>query len=482
MAENATEAPAAPPAVLAGETDATASSKPNPPVEAAAEPAASRQTQQLSAGEAAASTTGKDENLPEPPARPIPAFAPAIPAGKPQNLVSLVTKSPLKTIVGELGRENDQHIEVYDLKTSQSQTFAKADLRTINKDIGEQSVIDAVGLANYMAWRIKQVLPLAATGKIAQIDGPVIFLTLGKSIGLEAGKELTVYRGGTEIKDPDTGKLLGKQRRKVARLQAIEVQDNLTKARLLGDLETRLEIGDEVEPAVVNNLVGVLPLVNDDDEETASGKRVAEELTTGLVNREVPVVERRLLDKVLVELNRQQSPAFDSSKAQQIGKQLGAYAIVVGTLSAKGNTLEAQLRLVRVETGEIMLAASQIIRDARTVAGNAEPRKAVRWQAALRSPRLALAMVWRVRSLCLGRSHDRTRRKPDSRPKLGGQRRRDDSRSARAGRKMILELFRSEHAKFVDNLIKLARDNRDVVAGISILSPYDKSGGLTPAD
>jgi hypothetical protein len=98
----------------------------------------------------------------------------------------------------------------------------------------------------------------------------------------------------------------------------------LTKAKLLGDLETRLEIGDEVEPAVVNNLVGVLPFVNDDDEETASGKRVAEELTTGLVNREVPVVERRLLDKVLGELNRQQSPAFDSSKAQQIGKQLGA--------------------------------------------------------------------------------------------------------------------------------------------------------------
>ena len=175
----------------------------------------------------------------------------------------------------------------------------KADLRSINKDAAERTAIDTVGLPNYMAWRIKRVLPLAAAGKIAQFDGAVIFITLGKSSGLEVGKELTVYRDGAEIKDPDTGKSLGKQRCKVARLEAIEVQDNLTKAKLLGDLDAKLEIGDQVEPAVHTDAVAVFPLVNPDGDETVGTRRIAEELTTGLVNRGVRVVERRLLDTVL---------------------------------------------------------------------------------------------------------------------------------------------------------------------------------------
>ena len=223
-----------------------------------------------------------------------------------------------------------------DLKTGELQTFAKADLKTIRRNVAERTAIESVGLPNYMAWRIKKVLPnAAAEGKIAQIDGPTVFVSLGKNAGLENGQELLVYRGDTDIKDPDTGKIIGRQRRKIARLEAIDVEAQVTKAKLLGDLETQLAVGDVVEPAVVANAVAIFPLVNADEEETVGSKRIAEELTTGLVNRGVKVVERRLLDRVRGELQLQQAAAFNSAKAQQVGKQLGAYGVVVGTISPK---------------------------------------------------------------------------------------------------------------------------------------------------
>jgi serine/threonine protein kinase/TolB-like protein len=322
---------------------------------------------------------------------------------KSPDFVSVVTNSPVKTVVGELGRENDRHIEVIDLKSDQAQIFAKSELRTINKDVAEQTVIDTVGLPNYVAWRVKQLLPVAASGKIAQVDGAIIFVTLGRAVGLAPGNELAVFRGGAEIKDPDTGKSLGTQRRKIARLEALEVQENLTKAKLLGDLETQLAVGDLVEPAVVNNLVAVLPLVDDLNQETTAGSRLAEELTTGLVRRGIPVVERRLLDKVLGELNRQQSNLFDPAHVQQAGKQLGAFAVVVGTVAPKDKSTEIQLRAVKVATGEILLATSHLIRDpsAHKSSPPAAPKSAGAWERSKEENAADIAYLSQMKHLSL---------------------------------------------------------------------------------
>ena len=74
------------------------------------------------------------------------------------------------------------------------------------------------------------------------------------------------------------------------------------------------------------------------------------------------MVERQLLDTIQSELRLQQNATFDPSKAQKVGKQLGAYAVVVGTVVPKGRLTEAQLRLVRVETSEILVVASQVLK------------------------------------------------------------------------------------------------------------------------
>ena len=59
-----------------------------------------------------------------------------------------------------------------------------------------------------------------------------------------------------------------------------------------------------------------------------------------------------------------QCEAFDAVKAQRIGKQLGAYGVVLGTIAPKNKLAEAQVRFVKVETAEILIAASQLVRDA----------------------------------------------------------------------------------------------------------------------
>jgi len=213
---------------------------------------------------------------------------------KSPELISLVTSGSAKTMLGELARENQSHIELLDLKTGQLQIFSKSDVKTIRRGVAERTVIDSVGLANYMAWRIKKVLPLAsATGKVAQIDGAVVYVSIGSNLGVEVGDEFVVYRGVADIKDPDTGKILGQQRRKIATLHAVEVEQQLTKCKLIGDLDIPIELGDVAQPAFVANSVAVLPLVNDQGNETVTSKRIAGELTTGLVNRGVRVVERR---------------------------------------------------------------------------------------------------------------------------------------------------------------------------------------------
>jgi hypothetical protein len=157
-----------------------------------------------------------------------------------------------------------------------------------------------------------------------------------------------------------------------------------------------LEIGDSVVPAVARKAIVVLPLVDAGGNETNVGRQVAEELTTTLVNRGVAVVERSILEKVLSELAIQQSSLIDPKTAQRVGKQIGAYAVLTGTVLPKEQTRSAELqhtahvtgqwrpgqidldkrealrvvgpkpagaevqaRLIKVETGEILAAASQ---------------------------------------------------------------------------------------------------------------------------
>ena len=61
---------------------------------------------------------------------------------------------------------------------------------------------------------------------------------------------------------------------------------------------------------------------------------------------------------MLRELAIQNTDVFDRDTARRIGKQVGAYAVLLGTLSFETKRAEANVRLVEIESGRILLAVS----------------------------------------------------------------------------------------------------------------------------
>ncbi|OGR98159.1 MAG: hypothetical protein A2016_00385 [Elusimicrobia bacterium GWF2_62_30] len=87
---------------------------------------------------------------------------------------------------------------------------------------------------------------------------------------------------------------------------------------------------------------------------------VQERLITALSKiKGVTLIERGQLKKVMGELNLQASGAIDDTTAKQLGKLLGADAVVTGTLNdIKEKKSEINARIVETETGKILSAAA----------------------------------------------------------------------------------------------------------------------------
>lgn len=83
-------------------------------------------------------------------------------------------------------------------------SFAKADVKT--SGMGGHG--DASGIV----------------GKIAKADGGTFYVNVGSEGGVKEGDEFSVYRVGEQIKDPDTGEVLGANETKVGRVRITGVR------------------------------------------------------------------------------------------------------------------------------------------------------------------------------------------------------------------------------------------------------------------
>jgi len=61
-------------------------------------------------------------------------------------------------------------------------------------------------------------------GKIAKADGGTLYVNVGSESGVKEGDEFDVYRVGEQIKDPDTGEVLGANETKVGRVRITSVK------------------------------------------------------------------------------------------------------------------------------------------------------------------------------------------------------------------------------------------------------------------
>lgn len=89
-----------------------------------------------------------------------------------------------------------------------------------------------------------------------------------------------------------------------------------------------------------------------DDRQTKLGQYMAEKLHNRLfLTRRFDLVERSQMTKALREIKRGRTAYFDASTVKQLGKQLGAEAIVTGTLTDLGEILDVNLRMIATDTG-----------------------------------------------------------------------------------------------------------------------------------
>ena len=105
-------------------------------------------------------------------------------------------------------------------------------------------------------------------------------------------------------------------------------------------------------------LLAVLDFNDLSDCVSALGRLTAEKLVTKLFKtKRVRVVERGLLKKALEELKFNLSELIDPNRAKQLGKQVGADAIVSGTITDTVSSVEIIARAIAVETGDVLATA-----------------------------------------------------------------------------------------------------------------------------
>ncbi|MBX3722979.1 MAG: hypothetical protein KF713_14150 [Turneriella sp.] len=107
--------------------------------------------------------------------------------------------------------------------------------------------------------------------------------------------------------------------------------------------------------------LAVLPLEYRGRQGHPQGRQMADELTYWFVkSAKATVVERAMVDKILQELAFQQTGAIDNKQAQQLGRGLGAQALVVGTITdLENHRASIQTRIILTETFEV-IAVSKI--------------------------------------------------------------------------------------------------------------------------
>jgi len=285
------------------------------------------------------------------------------PRNQPPEIVRINLKGFLP-LLGEILQRQNKTLSVFDLKASKTITLNENDIASIENGLSEDDIVQHVGLGPYIAWRIKNILIIEGPGgRIVTITPTRIYINLGGRDGIVEGAKFRVFRHGESIIDPKTGENLGEERKLLGVLQVMEVTEKFSKCTRMGETETDLSVGDEVEvDAPKTKMIAVIPLVNVNGLESSGSRALTERLTNDIVIFGLSVIERSLLDKVMGELALQQTQLVDVATAQKIGKQIGAFVILTGTIAPKGNgQSDVNVRLINVSTGKILMAVSQPI-------------------------------------------------------------------------------------------------------------------------
>jgi hypothetical protein len=90
---------------------------------------------------------------------------------------------------------------------------------------------------------------------------------------------------------------------------------------------------------------------------TPSATRVfAEELATALIRQGVPLVERGQLDATMAAMKLTPDAGLSPARVKELGRRAGAALLIVGSLADRGDTVVANARILRTDTGAAVWA------------------------------------------------------------------------------------------------------------------------------
>ncbi|MGQ9842576.1 MAG: VWA domain-containing protein, partial [Spirochaetota bacterium] len=225
-------------------------------------------------------------------------------------------------------------------------------------------------------------LPLAGEFVLRQISqytqGRYIFLTYGERDESEGGKEGSVshHTGANFQTDKLESIIIRFAKEELAYLtnQPLEEGDAYFDAKKVED-ETNEEtlqklfdmaIAQLIDYSAINIQKGeptaVLPIKASDTALATNAEYFTEQLAMALgKNKMFTQVERKNMQQILNEIGLGQTGIVDEVTAAKAGKLLGAKMLITGKLYKKNDNYELFIKLLRVETAEVLSATKAIV-------------------------------------------------------------------------------------------------------------------------
>lgn len=284
-------------------------------------------------------------------------LAPTLARAQAVGEVVQVQVSTGTTVVGECLEVTDEGLRLFILRTRSEMHLSASSISTHKPLASDKEILGAVGLFPYLTWKAEKCLTGIVDGRVAEITASQIYVATNDARGTRRGDRLAVFRLGTEIVDPESRQVVGRQRMRVCELEVTTVADRLITARIVPESGGDPVVGDVVIDTMDERPLAILPLAGQTEAAVDAGKELQIKLTSLLGDAGFRIVERSSLDQALAELALQQSAAFDPATAQRIGDLVGAYAVLIGDVLPLDQRAEIHVRLVHVRTGEVLATA-----------------------------------------------------------------------------------------------------------------------------
>lgn len=116
------------------------------------------------------------------------------------------------------------------------------------------------------------------------------------------------------------------------------------------------------EPHKSDIIIAILPFNNNSPDKNldSTGITLSDLISAQMASKKgFKLVERQRIEDILKEIKLGQTGMIDQNTAIQVGKILGANVMGFGSFSALGKKVVLTIRLVKVETGEIVGGATE---------------------------------------------------------------------------------------------------------------------------